>query len=618
MRQSGRPNTIAALAVATLLTLLEASAARASDVGSVVIALGGQTGGVRLSSLRRMANAGELRGIYTPDDVDAIVSGMDELRGSALSVLNLKIKPNLTAVEIVQLLGRLEGSARLGALKELANAGRLSGTYTPADLDLIIAGMEHLRSSALSVLDLKIKPHLTSTEIGQLLGSLRGSARLGGLKELANAGRLTGPYSPADIDLVLVGMEDLRGSVLSVLDLKIKPNLTAGEIAQLLGPLEGSARLGGLKELANAGRLSGPYAPADVDVVAVGMESLRASVLRVLGTRIRGNLSVAEVAQILGALSGPDRARSLQALRNAGRLAGVYTLEDVGAVSAVGATATQGGAAGGYSAPPTATSAAETALAGRIQRLRVMAADIDPYAYGSTSGWDGVNVVAMSLPAMLGLKDYRAMYDQNYFAALEYRLLSVKALDRSQRALDTAHIADATAQVNRAQALIAEERNSFSAASALLNRDTVRATQYVKATYGACKFTSGLVAAMVPGAPSVVETLWTGVDATLTGFDEGFDVAAKQLLVDALTKSVMRHVPLADLDGKTMQEFIDGGTGRLLNEQGVFDALRVALEKDPEARRAVAKLAKELVSQGLSRPITMTLETAIDRAVSGL
>ena len=71
-------------------------------------------------------------------------------------------------------------------------------------------------------------------------------------------------------------------------------------------------------------------------------------------------------------------------------------------------------------ARPTAVVTAES-IDARIARLRKIASTQQPYLYDSTGAWSDVSIVARDLPSRVaGFTDYRTLYDQLYFAAIQY------------------------------------------------------------------------------------------------------------------------------------------------------------------------------------------------------
>ena len=143
---------------------------------------------------------------------------------------------------------------------------------------------------------------------------------------LSNTGHMAGPYTPADVDQILTGMEGLRGQTLWALATDLQKNLTVPELLRLLQGLVQQERLNALVMLDNTGHLAGPYTPADIDQIVVGMEGLRGQVLAMLTTYVKSNLSAPEVAMLLNGLTGQDRVNAFAWLSNAGRLSRPFTL----------------------------------------------------------------------------------------------------------------------------------------------------------------------------------------------------------------------------------------------------------------------------------------------------
>ena len=75
-----------------------------------------------------------------------------------------------------------------------------------------------------------LQPNLTAADVVALSGDTRGSTRYGILHNLKVANRIASGLSVADLNAIIVGMEDQRAKVISLMARMLQPNLSAADI----------------------------------------------------------------------------------------------------------------------------------------------------------------------------------------------------------------------------------------------------------------------------------------------------------------------------------------------------------------------------------------------------
>jgi hypothetical protein len=128
-----------------------------------VVALSGQTRGTtRYGILHNLNAANRIASGLTVADLNAIIAGMEDQRAKVISLMARKLQPNLSAADVVALLGETRGSTRYGILHNLNAANRIASGLTVADLNAIVAGMEDQRAKVVSLMARKLQPNLTA------------------------------------------------------------------------------------------------------------------------------------------------------------------------------------------------------------------------------------------------------------------------------------------------------------------------------------------------------------------------------------------------------------------------------------------------------------------------
>lgn len=567
--------------------------------------------GHRQSAIASLARSRKKFLPLTGSDGAAILQGSTQgARAGAINELASMFKADLRGDEAALILGSgatLSEGHRQSAITSLARGSRF-GPSLSADAALMLEGAtQGSRAAAIA----EIAPYLRQDLSGQSLAGILGDPavlidghRQSAIASLARAGRVRQCIPAAEAALLMVGArQGSRAGAIAEIARYVGPTSQVADLAQLLGTSQ---------ELSEGNRVSAVAALARSGAVRKGF-------------------TTQELAAVLDGTSAQNRALALSEISNAA--APTAQMTSACAKASSGSPGTIAGNAGGAPAPGSASgtaSAVSTSASGsmasgaqglqdRIARLRRLSNNVDPYAYGTDTLVDQVNVVAMDLPRMLGFQDFRAIYDQSYFGALQYRILANRTLDRAQTALRAGNAAEAQRQADRATILIRQEKDSFSAAQAALDRDAARATTYVRLVYESSKAASSIVAKVshIPGATSAVDALWVLTDAGVAAADDGLAAGEKELIADVLTKVIMKSVPLDILGGKTIESVLDGTAGKLISDSGIRAAVRRQIA-DPVMRKAVLVAATQALSDALGKPFEAKTSAGLDRAIAGL
>jgi hypothetical protein len=559
---------------------------------------------------------GHLAGPYTPADVDQIAAGMESLRGQTLGMLATYIQKNLTVPAITQLLQGLVQQDRLNALGLLRNMGCLAGPYSPADVDQIVVGMESLRSQMLAILSTHLKDNLSLSEVAMLLNGITGQDRVNTLALLSNTRRLTRPFTLSEIDAV-TGIAAPSTSAPG----GVTPWMTTSQ--QPPTSLPGRTSMGPALAVSASGLdfgdvLLGNVSEEDIFFRSDGLAIASATCSISPPFSLPSGCSVSVQPGIVQRI--PVRFSPTQPGRAAGTLTVTVTAPSRATITIpVSANAVAGrsvpAASSGPAVPSStaATPAAIAAMNARIAHLRRLVSQQQPYLYGSTGPWDAVSIVARDLPVrLLGFTDYRVLYDQMYFAAVQYSALANRRISQATRAAQSGDLAAAGALLDRALSLLTQRDASYSGAVAAANHDLERARTYVKATYEASKWAAGAVAVGIPGASCMVDAAGSFIDFALNAQEGGLASASKQFASDQIADLIVNRLPIPGLDGRTLADAMENRAGKLLSTAGVIDGLKTSLS-DPTARKVVIDAAKSLVALPAENRTEAVISAQLDR-----
>ena len=262
---------------------------------------------------------------------------------------------------------------------------------------------------------------------------------------------------------------------------------------------------------------------------------------------------------------------------------------------------------------PTAVTAASINV--RITRLRNIEAMQLPYLYESTSVMSDISIVARDLPVRLaGFKDYRALYDQLYFASIQYSGLASRWIKKGQTASNRGDLGSATLCLDNALRLLQQKQTSYDAAVAVANKDLKRATTYVQTTYTASKWAAGIVAsaAGVPGGSGMIDAAGGLIDFALNMQDGGLKSASASAITDILVYVISDVVKFPDLGGRTLKEAVENRTGKLLASDGVIATIHDGIQ-DAGIRKVIIDSAKSLLHVAPEAVLESEISLALDK-----
>jgi len=132
--------------------------------------------------------------------------------------------------EVLAQLGGTSGAERYRILYSLKAANRIASGLTVNDLNAIIVGMEDRRTRVISLMARDVVPNLSAADVVALSGQTSGSSRYRILYSLKAANRIASGLTVNDLNAIIVGMEDQRTRVISLMARDLVPNLSAADV----------------------------------------------------------------------------------------------------------------------------------------------------------------------------------------------------------------------------------------------------------------------------------------------------------------------------------------------------------------------------------------------------
>ncbi|MDP2198456.1 MAG: hypothetical protein Q8K01_07725 [Sulfurimicrobium sp.] len=121
-------------------------------------------------------------------------------------------------------LGNSSGTMRFDILNALMSHSRVASGLTAADLNAIIVGMEDQRARVVSLMARMLQANLGATEVVALSGQTSGRMRFDILNALMSHSRVASGLTAADLNAIIVGMEDQRARVVSLMARLLQAN----------------------------------------------------------------------------------------------------------------------------------------------------------------------------------------------------------------------------------------------------------------------------------------------------------------------------------------------------------------------------------------------------------
>ena len=513
---------------------------------------------------------------------------------------------------------------------------------------MLVGATQGARATAISEMAAAFKSDLSGPDLALTLGpatDLTDGNRSNAVAALARAKRF-GPSIGGDAGPALNGAtQGARATAIGEMAPYFRPDMRGQDVAAILGTaqvLSEGNRANAIAALARAGRMPKDLTGAEAELILAGTtQGARAMAIAEMAQYFAGGLSVSDLVAILGRngeTTEGNRYNAIAALAHARKIGMALSGADVATVvhgtsggtrassiaeimNPVNQSAAQSGAAS-VSQPastalsPTATAVTMASIDARIARLRNIESTQLPYLYDSAGVLSDISIVARDLPVQLaGFTDYRALYDQLYFASIQYAGLASRWIRKGQTAKINGDLASATRCLDHATQLLQQRRLSYGAARAAANKDLARATTYVRATYEASKWAAKIVAVGVPGASAMVDAAGFFIDFALNVQEVGVKNATSQAVVDALTSAIIEQMPIADLGGRTLGEALQNQTGKILANNGAIVAIHNGIQ-DARVRKVVVDGAKSLLALPIQGSIEDQINAALDRLLA--
>ena len=122
--------------------------------------------------------------------------------------------------------------------------------------------------------------------------------------------RISPGLTVADLNSIMVGMEDQRVRVVDLMKRDLVANMRAADVVALSGQTTGSDRYAILYDLKSENRISPGLTVADLNSIMVGMEDQRVRVVDLMKRDLVANIIVADVVALSGQTSGQQSLRN--------------------------------------------------------------------------------------------------------------------------------------------------------------------------------------------------------------------------------------------------------------------------------------------------------------------
>ena len=230
-----------------------------------------------------------------------------------------------------------------------------------------------------------------------------------------------------------------------------------------------------------------------------------------------------------------------------------------------------------------------------IERRKLLIPTPPDYLYSADTITGAISTVWIDVTGgVLGTRELRNKYDEFYFAALGYRSMAARAISRAGPALERGDAQGAShyiAEFDRYQKLFTLSNNG---AIAAYEGNSTAASTFADGIYkgskAAVKFGSKFV--LGPTGSRLIDQGYEALDFLVDIPELGVKQAAKQAIINALIDEVFEKVPIEKLEGKTISQFLEKSTSKMIGSSGLYDLLDDVFQS-PQFEKAFMKVLAE-------------------------
>jgi hypothetical protein len=222
------------------------------------------------------------------------------------------------------------------------------------------------------------------------------------------------------------------------------------------------------------------------------------------------------------------------------------------------------------------------------------------YLYSRDLFRDRFNILAIRI-GNAGSDYVRNLYDQLYFATLQYQARAQAALVQAEQALSAGDGSCAKYFVDFATTNVRQMRITDTAAVQAYTNDVEGAVRTYETLEAAGRVAAIAVAGPLAAAPATVAML-TGLDlaGTLAAgtLEGGWTQGAKDAGAWALGQAFVNLVPIPELGGMTIEQAVESGQLRALSDPVLKAALQRGLT-NPQTRAAVLNFVNAAIGEAI-------------------
>lgn len=230
-----------------------------------------------------------------------------------------------------------------------------------------------------------------------------------------------------------------------------------------------------------------------------------------------------------------------------------------------------------------------------IEQRKLLIPTPPDYLYSADTITGAISAVWIDVTGgVLGTRDLRNKYDEFYFAAHGYRSMAARAISRAGRALERGDVQGAgnyIGEFDRYQKLFTlSNKGAIAAYEGNSTAASTFAGGIYKGSKAAVKFGSRFV--LGPTGSRLVDQGYDALDFLVDIPELGVNQAAKQALTNKLIDVVFEELPIEKLDGKTISQFLEKSTTKMIGSSGLYGLLDDVFHS-PEFEKAFMKVLAE-------------------------
>jgi len=277
----------------------------------------------RVNAIESLKKADKIKAGLSAAEAAAVLKGIgSNSKGQAISLLASQIAVNLNGEDLVLLFAGLEDYSRVNAIEALKKSDAIKASLSAVEVAAVLKGIgSNSKGQAISLLASQMVANLNGENLVLILAGLEDSYRVSSIEALKKADKIKVDLSAAEVAEILKGIgSSYKVQGISTLASQLPSNLGGDDLVLILGDLEDSNRKDVVERLKKSEKIKADLTVAEALSILQKTNNYRESLIKILAYNIASDLSEKDVLLILGNMEEYSRRNAVEDLRKAGKI----------------------------------------------------------------------------------------------------------------------------------------------------------------------------------------------------------------------------------------------------------------------------------------------------------